>query len=155
GELSAKLGPEQAKWEEEAKAKAAPGLPKEVAAALAVEPAKRNPQQKEALAKFYRTVNPQTAPAQKQLDEVQAKKTNLTKALPSTLVAMAGPPRIVGVLPRGNWLDDSGEIVLPDVPAALPPLAPQPKKRHDRLDLAHWLVTPENPLTARVFVNRL
>ncbi len=100
--------------------------------------------------------SPMLAATQKQLDEAQKQKVALSKTLPTALVTMAGPPRVVRVLPRGNWLDDSGEIVLPDVPASLPRLAaPAAKKRADRLDLAHWLVAPENPLAARVFVNRL
>src|SRR5207249_7249276 len=62
----------------------------------------------------------------------------------------------IRMLPRGNWLDETGEVVLPDVPKALPPLSAAPaKKRNDRLDLANWLVQPDNPLTARIFVNRL
>jgi hypothetical protein len=60
----------------------------------------------------------------------------------------------VRVLPRGNWLDDSGEIVAPAVPASLAPLAVK-ERRATRLDLAEWLVAPDNPLVARVFVNRL
>ncbi len=96
------------------------------------------------------------AAAKKDLDAAQKEKAVFLKTVPSTLVTMSGPPRTVRVLPRGNWLDDSGEVVLPDVPAALTSLPPAPaKKRHDRLDLARWLVAPENPLTARVFVNRL
>jgi mono/diheme cytochrome c family protein len=149
----ADLGKGQEKWEAEAKAKAV-GLPKEVAATLNVEPAKRNPQQKEALTKFYRSTDPATAPAQKEMDDAQKQKATLVQSIPKTLVSMAGPPRVIRVLPRGNWLDDSGMVVLPDVPAALPPL-PEAKKRYDRLDLAQWLVAPQNPLTARVFVNRL
>jgi hypothetical protein len=99
---------------------------------------------------------PMLAAVQKQLEAAQKKRTAFSQSLPSTLLTMAGPPRTVRVLPRGNWLDDSGEIVLPDVPASLPSLAPMPsKQRKDRLDLARWLVAPENPLTARVFMNRL
>ena len=37
--------------------------------------------------------------------------------MPATLVTMAGPPRTMRVLPRGNWLDDSGEVVAPGTPA--------------------------------------
>jgi hypothetical protein len=99
---------------------------------------------------------PMAVKTQKQLDELQKKKAAYAQTVPSTLVTMAGPPRTMRVLPRGNWLDESGEIVLPDVPASLAPLAALPaKKRADRLDLARWLVAPENPLTARVFMNRL
>src|SRR5262249_16637633 len=58
------------------------------------------------------------------------------------------------VLPRGNWLDDSGEIVAPGTPASLPPMGIE-GRRATRLDLANWMVKPENPLVARVFVNRL
>ena len=55
------------------------------------------------------------------------------------------------VLARGNY-EQPGETVGADVPGALPPLpAGEP---HNRLGLAHWLLTPEHPLTARVTVNR-
>ena len=52
---------------------------------------------------------------------------------------------------RGNY-KDLGVEVEPAVPASLPPL---PAGRVDRLALAKWLVSPANPLTARVVVNRL
>jgi PAS domain-containing protein len=58
------------------------------------------------------------------------------------------------VLPRGNFLDDSGEIVEPAIPAFLGKLDTGGRKA-TRLDLANWLVSRENPLTARVYVNRV
>ncbi len=65
-------------------------------------------------------------------------------------------PMTIRVLPRGNWQDDSGEVVEPAVPHFLPqPAAPAAGQRLTRLDLARWLVAPENPLTSRVVVNRL
>jgi len=67
-------------------------------------------------------------------------------------------PLTMRILPRGNWQDDSGEVVTPAAPAFLPrakEFSSTPSKRMTRLDLANWLLTPENPLTARVFVNRL
>jgi hypothetical protein len=60
------------------------------------------------------------------------------------------------VLPRGNWLDDSGEAVLPAAPGFMTPRQTTPEAgRLTRLDLASWVISPDNPLTARVFVNRL
>jgi len=61
-------------------------------------------------------------------------------------------PRKTYMLNRGQY-DQLGEEVEPAPPAALPPIpegAPQ-----NRLGLARWLFTPDNPLTARVTVNRL
>jgi Protein of unknown function (DUF1553)/Protein of unknown function (DUF1549)/Planctomycete cytochrome C/Concanavalin A-like lectin/glucanases superfamily len=56
------------------------------------------------------------------------------------------------VLIRGNYAS-KGDKVTPTVPAALPPMpADQPR---NRLGLARWLVAPENPLMARVTMNRL
>jgi Protein of unknown function (DUF1553)/Protein of unknown function (DUF1549)/Planctomycete cytochrome C len=52
---------------------------------------------------------------------------------------------------RGNFLDP-GEVVEPGVPAALPAF-PKDAPRN-RLGLAKWLVSKDNPLTARVTVNR-
>ncbi len=61
-------------------------------------------------------------------------------------------PRETHVLERGVW-DAKGTVAQPGVlPAVLPWTS---DKAADRLDLAHWLVSPENPLTARVVVNHL
>jgi len=50
-------------------------------------------------------------------------------------------------------MDDTGDIVQPAIPAFLGKLATG-DRRATRLDLADWLVSPDNPLTARVYVNR-
>ncbi len=56
------------------------------------------------------------------------------------------------VLNRGEY-DKRGEEVIPAVPEVLPDLpAGSPR---NRLGLAHWIVSPDNPLTARVTINRL
>ena len=52
-------------------------------------------------------------------------------------------------------MDDSGKIVEPNTPEFLPPLKNVNLRRATRLDLANWLVSPENPMTSRAFVNRL
>ena len=60
------------------------------------------------------------------------------------LISISVAPRTVRILPRGNWQDDSGEIVEPATPASLP--APEIHDRQQaRLDLARWMVAPDNP----------
>jgi hypothetical protein len=71
-----------------------------------------------------------------------------------TMVTEAVPPREVRILPRGNWLDRSGEVVQPHVPRCFKQLDTG-DRRPTRLDLAKWTVSRDNPLTARVIVNRL
>jgi hypothetical protein len=73
-----------------------------------------------------------------------------------TLVTVATTNRLVTrVLPRGDWQNETGELVAPAVPHFLPQPVQNGTNRLTRLDLARWLVSPENPLTARAFVNRL
>jgi len=62
-------------------------------------------------------------------------------------------PRRTFLHERGNFLAPGSEVE-PGVPAILPQLAAT-EARPTRLDLARWLTAPENPLTARVVVNRL
>ena len=74
-----------------------------------------------------------------------------------TMVSRAVKPRAMRVLPRGNWMDDSGPVVLPSVPEFLGTIQSE-KKRLNRLDLANWLTDPDNGiglLNARVLANRL
>ena len=58
------------------------------------------------------------------------------------------------VRPRGNWQDETGELAPPAVPHFLPQLTPATERQLTRLDLADWLTSRSNPLTARHFVNR-
>ena len=84
--------------------------------------------------------------------EGQRKKFN--DGLPTVMVSTSGGKRTVRILPRGNFLDESGEVVK----AALPHYLPQLKiegREATRLDLAQWLVARDNPLTARTVMNRL
>ena len=71
-----------------------------------------------------------------------------------TMVTEAREPLVTRVLPRGNWQDESGEVVQPAVPHFLPQPANPENRRLTRLDLAKWLVSKENPLTSRTIVNR-
>ncbi len=129
-------------------------LPPEVVKALGVESPKRNGAQRKTLAAYYRSIAPELKPARTNLAELDRKRTELIATFPKTLISISVDPRVVRILPRGNWLDDSGEVVTPAVPSFLASLDVQ-SRRPNRLDLAHWLVDRKNPLVARVFVNRL
>ncbi len=90
----------------------------------------------------------------KNLKKARKKLKRLRKNMQKTMVTRSVEPRVVRVLPRGDWRKDSGSIVQPDVPEFLPDLKVN-GRRADRLDLANWLVSRDNPLTARSFVNHL
>lgn len=136
-----------------------PPPPKEIADILAVPADKRDPKQKDQLFGYFKTVAPQLAEARDSLAKAKKAVTDFEEALPKCLVSISMPnPRTVRILPRGNWQDDSGEIVQPALPAYLAPKGPttaSESRRLNRLDLARWIVSRDNPLTARVFVNRL
>src|SRR5260370_12194314 len=71
---------------------------------------------------------------------------------PPMVPVMVADKRPTHIHVRGDFLQP-GEEVQPGTPAFLPPLKPR-AARPDRLDLARWLVAPENPLTARVAANQ-
>lgn len=72
-----------------------------------------------------------------------------------TMITEAAEPLETRVLPRGNWQDESGDVVQPAPPRFLAKNVSVSGERATRLDLADWIVSPENPLTARTQVNRL
>lgn len=103
---------------------------------------------------ILRAYTPHLNPLRKKIAQAEQEQKQLNAAIPTTLVSMQVKPRMIRVLPRGNWLDDSGQVVSPAVPEFLPGLKTG-DRRANRRDLAEWLVREDNPLTARVFVNRL
>src|SRR5262245_20556476 len=141
------------KWEAEAK-KNSKGLPKPVTDALKVELEMRTDAHKKALAQHYRdNVAPETESFRKELAAATSRRDAFNKIIPTTLVSMTGAPRTIRVLPRGNWLDETGEVVQPGIPEFLGTLGKS--DRATRMDLARGMVSPANPITSRVFVNRL
>jgi mono/diheme cytochrome c family protein len=73
-------------------------------------------------------------------------------AVACSIVARDGQPKPSHVLLGGSY-ESRGDEVTANTPAALPPM-PDSLSR-DRLGFAKWLFLPENPLTARVAVNRI
>jgi len=70
---------------------------------------------------------------------------------PRVMVMADDKPRPTHILDRGEYLKKK-EPVECGIPGFLPAMPPETPK--NRLGLARWLVAPENPLTARVAVNR-
>ena len=116
----------------------------------------RKPGDKIELAKHFRAITPILDPTRAALAKQRKERAAFDKAIPTTLISRKREkPRTIRVLPRGNWLDESGPEVTPATPRFLNGPRSTNDGRLNRLDLANWLTTRENPLTARVFVNRL
>lgn len=90
----------------------------------------------------------------KELRDAERRKFSLEQQIYSSAITETMEPRVTRVLPRGDWTDESGAVVEPAAPAFLGGMW-LAGARPDRLDLANWLTDRDNPLTARVFVNRL
>jgi len=88
-----------------------------------------------------------------EMESLRKKRDELLKSFPTTMVMQdMTKPRETFVRIRGAY-DKKGEKVEAGVPEILSPL---PKGAPDnRLGLAKWLVSRENPLVARVYVNRI
>lgn len=87
------------------------------------------------------------------VDSIKAQINAHKKSIPSTMILRElEKPRTTHIQIRGDYLR-TGAVVQPAVPAVLPPIAIDGRPIN-RLDFAQWLTNDENPLTARVTVNR-
>lgn len=77
----------------------------------------------------------------------------LNQGVTTMILQERSTPRTTTVFINGDFTRPA-EAVTPGTPAVLHPLA-ETKVRPNRLDLARWIVSPQNPLTARVIVNRV
>lgn len=130
------------------------GMPEDFATALELAPEKRSEEQRKVVLDYFEYSNPQLLPARVELAKLEAKSVNLVSKVPEVMLTEPVEPQVVRILPHGNWMDETGAIVQPAIPEFLGKLNTG-GKRATRMDLANWLVSGSNPLTARVFVNRM
>lgn len=102
---------------------------------------------------FVEEYDAQYKRTQKAVSALEQKVKELEKPLTSVMVmGDQMKPRDTFVLSRGAYDSPTDEKVTPGTPAALPPMSASLPR--NRLGLAKWLFSVENPLTARVTVNR-
>jgi hypothetical protein len=112
----------------------------------------RSKEQQQLLEDSYDKMDPVLKPLRDELAGHEAEKQKLEKQFPTTMIMREQTGAIKTHLQiRGDFLR-TGDELQPGVPAVLPPLPAAEK--HNRLDLARWLVNGEHPLTARVQANR-
>jgi mono/diheme cytochrome c family protein len=115
----------------------------------------RPPAQQKQLDEAFRQTHEPTAAIGRDLTAAETERAALQKEIPTTPILRdltADKQRVTRLHQRGNFLDP-GETLTPALPAAFGPLpAGAPL---NRLGLARWLTSRDNPLTARVAVNRV
>jgi hypothetical protein len=129
------------------------GLPDDVGAALQITESKRTKAQQKVVFEHFKWSAPELQSFVVKAAQLQMERDLLEATIPKVMATETTTPDVTRVMPRGNWMDESGEIVQPSVPVFLGKVETA-GRRATRLDLANWLVSPKNPLTARVFVNR-
>lgn len=144
-------------WTQYRKKVTSPPIPAELQKIFEVDPAKQTEDQLGKLREYYlQNIHPDHATSfakmRKGLEDTKKALADVEKSIPATLVMEdRKEPRQAHVLERGQYTEkrDAVSSAVPQWIAPLPEDAP-----NNRLGLASWLVSPENPLTARVTVNR-
>jgi hypothetical protein len=124
----------------------------EVRAILAVTPDKREQKQRDKLTEFYRAIDSTTKPLHDAYIAARKTAEDFDKTIPiSSVMVELNQPRETRRHVRGAYLS-TAEVVTPGTPESLHPFPT--KQPLNRLGLARWLVATNNPLTARVMLNR-
>ena len=116
---------------------------------LEIPPEQRVSLQKGVLDRFFASQDPARQARQNGLRALRAAEPKLETAL----IMRELPQQREAFIHVSGDFTRKGDPVRPGTPAVLP--APPDVENASRLDLARWLVSPENPLTARVTVNRM
>jgi hypothetical protein len=128
------------------------GLSPGIVTALGKAADKRSDDEKELIAKVLDWTDAGRVELVAARQRAKAELDRFELSVPRVMVTEATTPEETRILRRGNFLDESGPVVEPAIPGFLGKLPVT--GRATRLDLANWLVSKDNPLTARTFVNR-
>ena len=145
-EVTQKTDASRADWE---KSVDRTSLPKEIADLLAKAADQRSTEESDRLVTHHRSLSKDWTDSKAAVDAAQAELANLST---STLVMKEIGQRETHIALRGDYRN-AGDVVTPAVPAVFNPVPVGVKL--DRLGLARWITHPDNPLAARVAVNRL
>ena len=129
-------------------------VPADIREGLTVPLARRDAAMNTKIAAWYRTADPELRQWEREVARLNQRLQEIPKEKATTLVMQERSepmPRVTRIHNRGNFLDPGREVTA-GVPDAFPPLPSVAVT--DRLALARWLVSGDNPLTARVAVNR-
>ncbi len=116
---------------------------------------KRSDDQKQRIATAHRESDPQYQQLKQRRDAIVKRRSNIQNSIPKVMVMSdMAKPRQTFILQRGLYNKPTDPVS-----AAMPQFLPQPvtageQAKINRLTLARWLVDPQNPLPARVTVNR-
>src|SRR5262245_25838455 len=128
-------------------------IPEKIQKIAALVAGQRNDAQKKELAEFFLNGRPEWDIAKRKSDNIRQVREQAEREPAKTMILRDRPqPRETFILIRGAY-DKYGDKVAHGVPAVLPPLPADAAA--NRLALARWIVSPDNPLTARVTVNRI
>ena len=130
-------------------------LPDAVVAALQAQGDTRTTEQKDQLASYFRSIDPQRQGLRKQYVSLRREALDLAIGTPVMVMQELPGHRDTYLLRRGQYdQPDKSEKLTPAIPAALIAGENPPPVSSSRLDFARWIASPKNPLTARVAVNR-
>jgi hypothetical protein len=111
---------------------------------------KRQQAERDKLAGYFRSITPLLKGIRDDIARLEKSRPAIAN-LPVMMELPSEKRRVTHLMKKGNFLDP-GEVVSAATPNSFPPLPKEAKA--DRLSVARWLVSPVNPLTARVAVNR-
>lgn len=126
-------------------------LPADIQAILPVAASVRSTEQMTRMRQYFAEASDVTAPVRIRIRNLENRIKALTSPQPTLVMNVADEPRMTHVLNRGQY-DQPLEPVEPAAPSALPAMPENAEA--NRLGLARWLTSAENPLMARVTVNR-
>lgn len=129
------------------------GMPAAVVEALKTASDERTADQKQLLTDACLNSSEAIQSQKATIAQLQARLKQTESQVTTTLITKSVAPRTIRILPRGNWMDESGDVVLPAIPEFLGEL--KTESRATRLDFANWLCEDDNVLSSRTMVNRL
>ena len=127
-------------------------IPAKVLQIVNISPGDRTPAQRKTVGDYYRSIDSVVAPIRKELAEHKKTAPKLATTT-AHVMTRRGSPRETHIHKRGNFLDRGARVNV-HTPAFLHELKPRGDSP-DRLDLARWITSPENPLMARVAANQI